>query len=111
MLLPPSSYSCIHRYTPITHEDFTQTIYHPVYGQGSTDADILSPHNLALLFMILAMGSLMDLEQPAHSPQAMQYFHLGRAALAIKPIFEDQSIQAIQTLVSITTWILFNLAH
>ncbi|KIY70755.1 hypothetical protein CYLTODRAFT_419434 [Cylindrobasidium torrendii FP15055 ss-10] len=95
-------------YTPITHEDFLQTIFRPVYGQGSTDADILSPHNLALLFMVLAMGALTDLDLPAHSPQAMQYFHLGRAALAIKPIFEDQSIQAIQTLLLMCHFMFWN---
>lgn len=97
-LLWPTRLTCF-RYTPIANDDFLETIYRPVYGQGSIDGDALSPHSLALLFMVLAMGTLMDLDQPAHSAQATQYYQLGRAALAIKSVLDEQSIPAIQALV------------
>lgn len=41
----------------------------------------------------------MDLSQPAHPPQATQYYQLGRAALGIKSVFDEQSIPGIQALV------------
>lgn len=50
--------------------------------------------------MVLAMGALMDLELPAHSPEAMQYYQLAKAALSINSVFEEQSIPGIQALVS-----------
>lgn len=90
------------RYTPISNKDFLETIYRPVYGQDAgIYGEALNPHSLALLFMVLAMGTLMDLDLPGHSPQATQFYQLGRAALAIKSVFDEQSIPGIQALVNI----------
>ena len=91
------------RYTPISNNNFLETIYRPVYGRDSgIYGKALDPHSLALLFMVFALGALMDLDLPAHSPQAMQFYHLGRAALAIKSVFDEQSIPGIQALVNIS---------
>jgi hypothetical protein len=49
--------------------------------------------------MILAIGILMDLDRPAHSAEAMFYYHLARAALSIDSILEEQTIAGIQALV------------
>ncbi|KAF9048224.1 hypothetical protein BDZ89DRAFT_978408 [Hymenopellis radicata] len=94
-------------YTPISNQDFLETIYRPVYGQDSM-LETFNPQSLALLFMVLAMGTLMDLEQPAHSPQATQYYHLGRAALAIKSVFDEQSIPGIQALLIMCHFMFWN---
>ena len=48
--------------------------------------------------MMLAIGALLDLEAPPHSYDANHYYQLGRAALSVDPIFEEQSIPAIQAL-------------
>ena len=49
--------------------------------------------------MVLALGALVDLEKPAHSPEAMLYYHLGRAALSIESVLEEHSLGSIQALV------------
>jgi hypothetical protein len=47
---------------------------------------------------MLAIGALLDLDAPAHSYDANHYYQLGRAALSVDSIFEEQSIPAIQAL-------------
>ena len=47
---------------------------------------------------MLAIGALLDLDAPPHSYDASHYYQLGRAALSVDPIFEEQSIPAIQAL-------------
>lgn len=54
---------------------------------------------LSVLFLVMSMGVLMDLDRPPNSNDAHYYFQLGRAALALDSIFEDQSLTALQALV------------
>ena len=51
-----------------------------------------------MVYMMLAIGALLDLDAPPHSYDASHYYQLGRAALSVDPIFEEQSIPAIQAL-------------
>lgn len=60
-------------------------------------------HRLALLFAVLAVGTLVDLNQRAHAPQAKTYYNLARAALAVENVLEEPSVVAIQALVSIAS--------
>ncbi len=48
--------------------------------------------------MMLAIGALLDLDAPPHSYDANHYYQLGRAALSVDSVFEEQSIPAIQAL-------------
>lgn len=63
------------------------------------EQDPLDSHRLAILFLVLALGALLDLDSPALSQESMQYYHLGRASLSLDSILEFQSIPAIQALV------------
>ncbi len=47
---------------------------------------------------MLAIGALLDLDAPPHSYDANHYYQLGRAALSVDSVFEEQSITAIQAL-------------
>ncbi|KAF8074745.1 hypothetical protein FPV67DRAFT_1408589 [Lyophyllum atratum] len=85
-------------YTPIPETDFLETIFRPVYEQDGTFQGSVSSHNLAVLFMVLAIGSLMDVDLPAHSSESMQYYQLARAALALDSVIEEQTIPGIQAL-------------
>ncbi|KAK0467253.1 fungal-specific transcription factor domain-containing protein [Desarmillaria tabescens] len=85
-------------YMPISQKDYFDTIFRPVYEQEYPYGEAINSHSLALLFMVLAMGALMDLELPAHSPEAIQYYQLAKAALSINSVFEEQSIPGIQAL-------------
>ncbi|KAJ3515761.1 hypothetical protein NLJ89_g1555 [Agrocybe chaxingu] len=87
-------------YTPITAKDFNEMIFRHVYDTERT-FEPLTAQQLAVFCMVLALGALLDLDKPAHSPEAMQYYHLGRAALSIDSVLEEQSITGIQALVGL----------
>ncbi|GLB43428.1 putative fungal specific transcription factor [Lyophyllum shimeji] len=89
-------------YTPIPENDFLETIFRPVYEQDGVYLGSVSAHNLAVLFMVLAIGCLMDLDRPAQSPESMQYFQLSRAALALDSVLEEHTIPGIQALLLMT---------
>lgn len=61
--------------------------------------DPLLSHQLALMFMILAIGSLMDTKRVAYNIEAERYHQLARAALFQSPIFEEPTLFAVQVLV------------
>ncbi|KAJ2923910.1 hypothetical protein H1R20_g13194, partial [Candolleomyces eurysporus] len=48
--------------------------------------------------MVLALGALLDLDLPAHSPEAMQWYQIARAALSLDSVLEVQTIPGIQAL-------------
>lgn len=56
---------------------------------------------MSLVFMVLAIGTLMDVHQPAYNVEAEKYHQLARAALFQSSLFEDPTINAVQALVSI----------
>ncbi|KAF9460500.1 fungal-specific transcription factor domain-containing protein [Collybia nuda] len=85
-------------YTPIPETDFFDSIFRPVYEQDAAYHGTTGSHSLAVLYLILAIGTLLDLEKPAHSAESMQYYQLGRAALALDSVLEEQSIPGIQAL-------------
>jgi len=60
------------------------------------EEDHTGPHDLALVFIILAIGSLLQPE----SPDVLgEHFHqLSRAAVSLQPVLEKPSVVTIQTL-------------
>lgn len=97
---PPYSTLIYHRYNPIPETEFYQTIFSRVYEQPpSADVEIIDSHRLAVLFLVFALGTLLDLDLPSLNSEATTYYQLGRAALSLDSILESQSIPAIQALV------------
>lgn len=93
----------LYRYHPIKEADL-ETIYIQLYDSQSPDGDAqpsvyIHSHNLAVFCLVIALGALVDLNKPKMSPQAHEYFQLGRAALALDSVLEEHSIAAIQALV------------
>ncbi|KAL0953461.1 hypothetical protein HGRIS_004693 [Hohenbuehelia grisea] len=85
-------------YTPVPEIDFYESVFRSVYPQETAQSGSVSSHNLALLYVVLALGALLDLERPGDTTEATHYYQLGRAALSLESIFEEQSIPAIQAL-------------
>jgi len=54
------------------------------------------------MFMVLAIGSLMDTSQPAYNLEAEKYHQLARAALFQNSLFDHPTINAVQALVSLS---------
>jgi hypothetical protein len=96
------------RYTPIEQNDFYSSIYSRVFDpEIGADHDRIQSHRIAVVYMMLAIGALLDLDAPPHSYDANHYYQLGRAALSVDSIFEEQSIPAIQALACGILFIVF----
>ncbi|KAI0091797.1 hypothetical protein BDY19DRAFT_885596 [Irpex rosettiformis] len=90
---------CGWMYTPIPETELYANVFSRIYDQPMPiDQDSTDSHRLAVLYMVFALGTLMDLEQPYLSIASTQYYQLARAALSLDSILESQSIPAIQAL-------------
>lgn len=89
------------RYNPISLEAFDSQVYTQFYdpNAGRPSDDPLVSHRLSLMFMVLAIGSLMNTTIPAYSLEAEKYHCLARAALFHNSIFDEPTINAVQALV------------
>lgn len=60
--------------------------------------DYSSPHDFALLYLIFAVGALVDLKLEPCNPEGEHYHQLARAALVLQPVLEKPSLVTIQAL-------------
>ncbi|KAG7098726.1 hypothetical protein E1B28_000639 [Marasmius oreades] len=58
----------------------------------------VSPHRLAILYLVFALGSLWDLTIPPYSVEAENFFELGRACLSLRNVFGSLEIGTVQAL-------------
>lgn len=59
------------------------------------------PHDLALLLIVLGVGSLVDLELRPYNLEAQHYYRLAKAALGLQPILTEQSVVTIKVRIRI----------
>ncbi|KAI0763745.1 fungal-specific transcription factor domain-containing protein [Trametes elegans] len=87
-------------YNPVTMAQLNESAFNVFYNAHKAPdmEDPLLAHQLSLLYMILAIGSLMDVTRPAYNVEAEKYHHLARAALFQSPIFEEPTLIAVQSL-------------
>ncbi|KAJ7636040.1 fungal-specific transcription factor domain-containing protein [Mycena polygramma] len=87
-------------YAPISPEGFETEVYSQFYDPNAapaTDQPLLA-HRLALMFIVLAIGSLMDTREAAYNLEAEKYHQLARAALFLHSFFDQPTINAVQAL-------------
>jgi hypothetical protein len=84
-------------YQPFTRKFFIEKIFTPIYHPGPS-AQAIPPQNLALLFIVLAIGVSVDRNRPPYQPEAEQYHLLSRACMALECAFAHASIAGVQTL-------------
>ncbi|KAH7884946.1 fungal-specific transcription factor domain-containing protein [Phlebopus sp. FC_14] len=76
-------------------ETWLPNLVHHVYTTPLAD---LSFRRLSLLFIMMAIGLLVDLSQPRESPRAEIYHRLARASLCEMNLMDEPSLDLIQTL-------------
>ncbi|EKM81959.1 hypothetical protein AGABI1DRAFT_112143 [Agaricus bisporus var. burnettii JB137-S8] len=93
-------------YNPISIDDFDTQVY-SIFESGahSIAEDPVFPHKLSLMFIVLAIGSLMNTSLPAYSLEAEKYHQLARAALFHTSIFDAPTIHAVQALYLMTYYL------
>ncbi|KAJ8076442.1 hypothetical protein PM082_000865 [Marasmius tenuissimus] len=58
----------------------------------------ISPHRLAVLFLVLATATLVDPSIPPFSTEARDFFDLGKACLSLDDILESSELATLQAL-------------
>ncbi|KAJ7069663.1 fungal-specific transcription factor domain-containing protein [Mycena amicta] len=76
-------------------QTFIDLLIHSVY---TTPIAELSPRRLALLLMVLSIGSLVDLSRPLGSLHGEAYHHLARAAVCEIPLMEEPDFDELHAL-------------
>ncbi|KAJ7591168.1 hypothetical protein C8J56DRAFT_1013906 [Mycena floridula] len=97
-------------FRPILRDELVDDYLTPIYKQlkdmqAQKPTDPISPHRLAFLFLVFAMGSIVDLTLEASSSQCNDYFQLGRAALSLQSVFDDPEIATVQAISLIAFYI------
>ncbi|KAK7026392.1 fungal-specific transcription factor domain-containing protein [Favolaschia claudopus] len=79
------------------------------------DTPLATPTQLALIYLIFALGALVDLDLPAYNREAEQYFDLASAAMSIDSVFRSdeeeegegrgrKGVERVQALVLFACW-------
>ncbi|KZP26820.1 hypothetical protein FIBSPDRAFT_819101 [Athelia psychrophila] len=84
-------------------EDFLTPIYNAKKEREDPTLDLdaraqISPHKLAVLFLVMAIGANMDFTLPPYNEEAELYYHYARAALALRSIFDSPMIETIHAI-------------
>ncbi|KAG9313813.1 hypothetical protein JVU11DRAFT_6176 [Chiua virens] len=76
------------------------TVYERARGQTPArwQPKPYGPHDIALLFIVFAIGASLDLSLPPYNAEGRHYYVLSRAALCLQPVFAQCSIVTIKTL-------------
>ncbi|EIN06066.1 hypothetical protein PUNSTDRAFT_54365 [Punctularia strigosozonata HHB-11173 SS5] len=96
-------------YHPLPMDQFNEEIYLTFYGMsggvvggGDGAEDPRVAHRLSIMFMVLAIGSLMDPREAPFNVEAEKFHQLARAALFQSNIVDDPTISAVQALYMMT---------
>jgi hypothetical protein len=94
---------------PVTQSETVELlnlIYYPVYDGGSEDKKQpwATTQQMAVLYLIFALGSLVDLDLPPYNYDADHYFDLACAAMSIKSLFETPAVVTVQALTLLASY-------
>jgi hypothetical protein len=104
------------RYNPISISEFNATVYSILFkSQGALamgdEPNIMLSHRLSVMFMVLAIGSLMDVRLPSYNIEAEKYHQLARAALFQNNIFDEPTLGAVQALYLMSFYLFLSDKH
>ncbi|KZT27790.1 hypothetical protein NEOLEDRAFT_1059869 [Neolentinus lepideus HHB14362 ss-1] len=100
-------------YDPVPVDYFNEHVFFKIYTPGDlspVEEDLLSPR-LSLMFMVLAIGTLMDTKQPAYNLDAEKYHHLARASLFQSSLFDEPSLNSVQALFLMSFYLFLSDRH
>ena len=92
-------------FRPLKRDEIIDDVLTPIYNakkereENSEAPQNISPHKMAVLFMIFASGALVDLTLPAYNAEAENYHQYGRAAISLRSVFDSPMIETVQAVV------------
>ena len=112
-------------FRPIKRDELFETLLPAVYnaaaGRRAVRLDVASspgsdldeshsnmkrstPHALASLYLIFALGALLDLERPPFNADAERFCDLGRAGLSLRSVYESANMDTVQAMGLMATY-------
>ncbi|KZV85592.1 hypothetical protein EXIGLDRAFT_653952 [Exidia glandulosa HHB12029] len=89
----------------VPKEEFVETIFSVVYGGDTPSATGVTPHDLGIMFMILAIACMIDLNRPPYNTEASNYYQLARVALGVDSVIDHPTLQAVRGIHMMTTFL------
>ena len=87
-----------HAVSPVQLMDEMLPAFYKKAVPDPSEDDYSGPHDLALLFLVFAVGALVDLTQEPSNAEAEHYHQIARAAICLQPVLERPSLVTIQAL-------------
>jgi hypothetical protein len=84
----------------VPEQEFDEIIYPIIYEHLWGEDDHRAHHCLSVLFLICAIGAMVDPLLPPRNEEGAKYYELACAALFGSRVIEDPTIEAVQALVS-----------
>ncbi|EAU81161.2 hypothetical protein CC1G_10448 [Coprinopsis cinerea okayama7 len=98
-------------FRPVKRDELYDVLLPSVYqgallrsqGQPAMEEDG-APHATATLFFIFSLGALLDVQLTPYNALAEHYYHLGRAALSLRPVCGSPSLETVQAVGLMATY-------
>ena len=97
-------------FRPIEREQIMEELIPSVYKKRCQYADATADvdyHELSALLMVFSVGAVADLTLEPFNDEAEKYYHLSRAAISLKPIFDGASFAGVQAVALMGAYDLF----
>ena len=72
--------------------------------EGHSNMKRSTPHALASLYFIFALGALLDLNRPPFNSEAERFCDLGRAGLSLRSVYESANMDTVQAMGLMATY-------
>ncbi|WWC67436.1 uncharacterized protein I206_101344 [Kwoniella pini CBS 10737] len=100
-----------YRYFAWNHDTAPRKFFEPIFDRifqsiSNKSYRSVHPQQLALLFAILAMGTLQNLELPPNDPTANEYLSLAKGCLTKGDFLNNNTIAGVQTLIIMAHYLL-----
>lgn len=85
----------------VDSDELEHDLLTPLYARGepaNLESISLTAHQLAVIFLVLALGSSMDVAKELDSDEADWYFQAGKAALSLNGIEDSPELATVQAL-------------
>lgn len=77
----------------------------------SDEPTLVISHRLSVMFMVLAIGSLMDTRLPSYNVDAEKYHQLARATLFQSNVYDAPNVGVVQALYLMSFYLLLSDRH
>ncbi|KAJ7162137.1 fungal-specific transcription factor domain-containing protein [Mycena filopes] len=88
---------------PVNQSEATELldlVYHPHHSQQHP----ITTQQLAVLYLLFALGALVDLDLPPYNSEADEFFDLGVAAMSAQVFLESPTVVTVQALALIASY-------